>query len=375
MLCQNHLKSERQLSEERTVSEIELPPVPDAPAECLDTDYEPEEVQVSEDILDLSMKCAEDITRVLDASPLQFQLKRKLEYIDDNTKQRLARKFKRLQESLETKFAESIAPGQADDFIDQVLQNNDSNDDNDEKELPDNIKKALKMYKQSDSIGKLVIISMLNHSQLSKQFIMKVFYCSKYRVDLARKFHASSEGLVIPKKNHLNRSRLDLNKCEHFLDFIFNSGLLQDVAYGVTNIKYDSDDEQKIAHCILTTKYSHAIAFYHDSCKDSQYTPLSDSSLWKILHAIKPSQRKSLAGLDDTTAAGMNGFATLQKIAKQYNEKSIDASLEQSKRYMKTCYQVHCSDPDTKIASHCAKFALSDTTEQKLQPRILRYIR
>ena len=34
---------------------------------------------------------------------------------------------------------------------------------------------------------------------------------------------------------------------------------------------------------------------------------------------------------------------------------------------MKTCYQVHCSDPDTKIASHCAKFALSDTTEQKLQ--------
>ena len=218
MLCQNHLKSERQLSEERTVSEIELPPVPDAPAESLDTDYEPEEVQVSEDILDLSMKCAEDITTVLDASPLQFQLKRKLEHIDDNTKQRLARKFKRLQESLETKFAESIAPGQADDFIDQVLKNNDSNDDNEEKELPDNIKKALKMYKQSDSIGKLVIISMLNHSQLSKQFIMKVFDCSKYCVDLARKFHASSEGLVIPKKNHLNRSRLDLNKCEHFLD-------------------------------------------------------------------------------------------------------------------------------------------------------------
>ena len=110
MLCQNHLKSERQLSEERTVSEIELPPVPDAPAESLDTDYESEEVQVSEDILDLSMKCAEDITTVLDASPLQFQLKRKLEHIDDNTKQRLARKFKRLQESLETKFSESIAP-------------------------------------------------------------------------------------------------------------------------------------------------------------------------------------------------------------------------------------------------------------------------
>ena len=44
----------------------------------------------------------------------------------------------------------------------------------------------------------------------------------------------------VPEKQQFKRSRLDINKCEHFLDFVFNSGLLQDVAYGVTTIEFDS---------------------------------------------------------------------------------------------------------------------------------------
>ena len=43
------------------------------------------------------------------------------------------------------------------------------------------------------------------------------------------------------------------------------SGLLHYVAYGVTKIKYDSGEEQKVAHAVLTTKYSHAISFYLQS--------------------------------------------------------------------------------------------------------------
>ena len=60
--------------------------------------------------------------------------------------------------------------------------------------------------------------------------------------------------------------RLNVSKCEHFLDFVFMSGLLQDVAYGVTNIKYDNVEKQKVAHAVLPTKYSYAISFYLQSC-------------------------------------------------------------------------------------------------------------
>ena len=65
----------------------------------------------------------------------------------------------------------------------------------------------------------------------------------------------------------MQRFMLKRNLSEHFLDFIFSSGMLKDAAYGVTKIKYDSGEEQKVAYAILTTKFSHAIAFYIESCK------------------------------------------------------------------------------------------------------------
>ena len=107
--------------------------------------------------------------------------------------------------------------------------------------------------------------------------------------------------------------------------------------------------------------------FYRLSCQQVSYEPLSDSSLWKILHAIKPSQKKSLAGLDDVTAAGMNGFNVLETFVKQMKMKETEESLERGKRYLKTRYQIHCSDPSTTISSHSAMFALSDPNDISLQ--------
>ena len=60
--------------------------------------------------------------------------------------------------------------------------------------------------------------------------------------------------LVLRTKVQFKRNKQNVSKCEHFLDFVFMSGLLQDVAYGVTKIKYDSVEEQKVAHAVLTTK-------------------------------------------------------------------------------------------------------------------------
>ena len=80
-------------------------------------------------------------------------------------------------------------------------------------------------------------------------------------------------------------------------------------------------------HIILKSKYSHTIAFYQQSCFEWSYTPLSKSTLWRILHIIKPSCRTSLAGLDDITATGMDGFDTLKQISERLQRKDIVASL------------------------------------------------
>ena len=107
--------------------------------------------------------------------------------------------------------------------------------------------------------------------------------------------------------------------------------------------------------------------FYRFSCHQVNYEPLSDSSLWNNLHAIKLSQKKCLAGLDDVTAAGMNGFNILKTFVIQMKMKEIEESLERGTRYLKTTYQIHCSNPATTISSHSAMFALFDPNDISLQ--------
>ena len=70
---------------------------------------------------------------------------------------------------------------------------------------------------------------------------MEVF-CSKYKINKAKMLIKSnkSKGLTLPWKGSFMRNKLNTTKVEHFLDFIFDSGLLQDVAYGIHKLKYDT---------------------------------------------------------------------------------------------------------------------------------------
>ena len=240
-----------------------------------------------------------------------------------------------------------------------------SDDDNDMlDETNENLKTMKDIYKSSD-FGQLVILSLASQ-QYSKFNIMNYFECSKRKVDNARKLYSLTEGISIPENKKHKRSKLDLRKCDHFLYFIFDNGLIQDVAYGTTNLTYSSGDTQTIPHAVITARYKHIIAYYLQFCKDNNYESLSESSLYRILKELKPSQQKSLAGLDNTTADGLNGFSILTDIVKKYFEgnKGIVGNLEREK-YLKIRYPQHCVDHST-CASHCISFALSDTTDPNL---------
>ena len=173
------------------------------------------------------------------------------------------------------------------------LSVNDDSSDNVTK-VSTSLKDYIKMYHESDPISQLIILNLQDHSKYTAKQHMDAFGCSLYKVKQAWRLCRTSDGLVLPETKKHNRNKLDLNKAEHFLDFIFSSGILQDIAYGVTSIKYDNGEEQKIAHAVLTAKFSHAITMYKESCNEVGYSPLSDWSLFRILSAIKPSQRKCL---------------------------------------------------------------------------------
>ena len=121
-----------------------------------------------------------------------------------------------------------------------------------------------------------------------------------------------------------------------------------------------------MAHTILTTKYSHASVFYIESYENTQLQPSSELSLFRILEGIKPSQRKSLYGLDGITASGINGFEKLRGVAVSFSNQDIFKMLEIAKRYLKTRFQLNCK-MESQIATHFKAHALSYPENKSLK--------
>ena len=338
--------------------------------DAADEPYVPDEIYVPEAVQSTSSTAGREMTQMLCITPPRFQInKTPVERIADSTKREAKRKIEQVKESSVRYIAECIAPNQSEKLLTSLYES-----DNDEEEtLPPDLAPLLEAYKASDPQGKLIVLSLVNHSTHSSSTIQRVFGCSKYLVEKARKVKASTKGVSIQPKTVFRRNRMNTDKCEHFIQFLFSSGLLQDVAYGVTKLKFDSGSEQTIPHAVLTTRYSHAIAFYLQICKDADFQPLSERSLSRILNALKPSQRKCLSGLDDITAAGMTGFDKLIKFITDCKRdkafvKETVGKLEAGRRYLKTVYQTRCS-MDSTIATHNSVFGLSKTKSLACQSR------
>ena len=128
---------------------------------------------------------------------------------------------------------------------------------------PDSIKPYLETYENSDSKGKLIVLSIICN-EYSKETLMSYFGCSRYKIDLARSLKARTEGVRYASKEPFKRNKINGDKLEDFIRFLFASGVLQDVAYGVTTIQFDDGSKETIPHAVLKTTYTHAISLYKD---------------------------------------------------------------------------------------------------------------
>ena len=246
MFCFQHLKGETPPTQKKKVDNKEsyskknegdtLPEDQEVDIQT-DPEYEPEEVSVTDDsILEKSNESSKLLTENLGTSPMVFQVKRKrVTELSCSTKGYYERKFKRAKQQLKEKFAEAAASGQEKDFLLHILGSSSESDE--VEEVGDDILEMVSVHQNSDSISQISILSLINHEKYCKQNVMSLFGCSKYKVDLARKSKQQNAGLLKVQKETFTRNRLNFNKCEHFLDFIFSNGLLQDTAYGVQKLK------------------------------------------------------------------------------------------------------------------------------------------
>ena len=93
---------------------------------------------------------------------------------------------------------------------------------------------------------------------------------------------------------------------------------------------------------------------------------MSRATLWRILEVQEASQRKSLKGLDNMAADGVDGFEALHKILDELekvvvNKKWCGQTCTRLKKakYLKSTYRDNCKAED-QCPDQCTAFASSD---------------
>ena len=183
--------------------------------------------------------------------------------------------------------------------------------------------------------------------------------------------HAKARGPgleVIKTRRH--RISLDMQKVDHFVDFVNRPYFHQDVAFGTRKLKLESGEIMEMPNVIRTVNRSTMIAQYQAFCKEQSFEPLSRSTLYRILEV-----REASEGLDNTAANGSGAFQTLKSITQQLVNVGVDKSwsdsmekrLDRGKQYIKTNYKVHCREHNSPCADHCRFYGLSDPQDKDFQ--------
>ena len=211
---------------------------------------------------DTSIEDLTNISRKFGVSPVKYKLSKPIDEVCRSNQRYFKRKRAQFLLGAQNHFDQTFAPGQPTERVKEVLGEEQGNS------IPKDLYSLVENYEKSDSFGKLSILSIVDHKKHSKAELMKYFHCSKRKIEQARALQVKEEGVHSKEIVTFKRNRMNTEKCEHFLNFLFSSGLIQDVAYGMTNIKFDSGDVQSIPHTILQTKFSHTIDFYNTSCSE-----------------------------------------------------------------------------------------------------------
>ena len=184
-----------------------------------------------------------------------------------------------------------LAPGQATMLLTELLKKQDAKDKHqrgknaESGELP----RLITLYKEANSwTTKREILSVFVNDYTKAHLQQMVPGLSIWAIDEARKHVAKvGVGKPVPRIEPITRSRLDLTKVDHFIDFISRPNFLQDVAYGTKSLKLSSGESIEIPNVVRTVIVSRLVNLYRRYCQESAFDPLGKTTLFSILQVRK----------------------------------------------------------------------------------------
>ncbi len=142
--------------------------------------------------------------------------------------------------------------------------------------------------------------------------------------------------------------RVPQEKLDHFICFITSQHIVQDLPFGEKKLTLSTNEVITVPNIIRSIVPERIVKQYQQYCLETNFSPLSRSTLLRILDVCKASVRKSLQGLDYITASGATAFDDLLEAVEKLGDlgmgmswaKEIKKQLALGKRYLKSDYKV-----------------------------------
>ena len=114
-------------------------------------------------------------------------------------------------------------------------------------------------------------------------------------------------------------------KLEHFVSFITSPHVIQDVPFGEKLLKLSTGAIIKTPNVIRTIIPERIVQQYQQYCCETNFEPMSKRTLQRVLAVCSSSVRKSLQGLDNFSASGMEAVDAVEKLV----DKLVDCGKTQ----------------------------------------------
>ena len=114
--------------------------------------------------------------------------------------------------------------------------------------------------------------------------------------------------------NAQTKSFIPEAKLAHFLDFITSSHVIQDLPFGAKTITLSTNEVIQVPNVVRNMIPERIVCQYQKYSAEHDFTPMSRSTLLRILHVCSASTRKSLQGFDYVSCSGAQAFEDLVNV-------------------------------------------------------------